>query len=123
MFNQILQTIRRVPRGQVATYGEIARAAGFPGAARQVVWALQGSASKGVPWHRILGAGGRILLRGHAGFEQRMRLEAEGVQFRGDRVDMRLHEFKARGAGRASKRKTGAKKAEQAVSKRKSRRG
>ena len=102
MFSRILSAIRKVPRGQVATYGEIARAAGFPGAARQVAWALHGSGAKGVPWHRIVGAGGRILLRGHSALEQRLRLQSEGVQFRGERVDMSLHEFSARKAPKKS---------------------
>lgn len=90
MRNQILATIRKVPRGEVSSYGAIARAAGFPGAARQVVAALRGSFD--VPWHRIVGAGGAIKLRGDSGIEQRLRLEAEGVTFRGRRVNMRAHE-------------------------------
>jgi methylated-DNA-protein-cysteine methyltransferase-like protein len=47
-----------------------------------------------LPWHRVLGAGGQIKLQGNAAFEQRFRLEAEGVRFRGKRVDMANHEFK-----------------------------
>ncbi len=85
MFQEMLQAIRRVPRGQVATYGEIAKLAGFPGAARQVVWALQ-DCGPDVPWHRIVGAGGRILLPGEKGLEQRLRLRIEGVLFAGERV-------------------------------------
>jgi methylated-DNA-protein-cysteine methyltransferase-like protein len=85
----MLRQVRRVPRGKVATYGDIAYAAGFPGSARQVAWALH--QSSGLPWHRIVGAGGKILLTGEAGFEQRMRLEAEGVIFHGLRIDMRRH--------------------------------
>ena len=92
MRNQILATIRKVPRGEVSTYGAIARAAGFPGAARQVVAALRGSFD--VPWQRIVGAGGEIKLRGDYAVEQRLRLEAEGVTFRGRRVNMRVHEHK-----------------------------
>ncbi|MGH9630433.1 MAG: MGMT family protein, partial [Bryobacteraceae bacterium] len=88
-----LQTVRRIPKGRVATYGGVARAAGFPGAARQVVWALR-SASGPVPWHRVVGAGGRILLPAENGLEQRFRLETEGVAFAGSRVSMKLHEFK-----------------------------
>jgi len=84
--------VRRIPRGRVATYGQVARAAGFPGAARQVVWALRAAA--GLPWHRVVGAGGRILLPGENGFEQRMRLRAEGVELRGERVVMAQHEHK-----------------------------
>jgi len=88
MFEKIRRTIARIPRGKVATYGQIARIAGFPGAARQVVWALQGTAEMGLPWHRVLGAGGKIMLRDHSAAEQRMRLEMEGVQFRGAKVDL-----------------------------------
>ncbi len=89
MFSRMLACVARVPYGEVATYGDIAYAAGFPGAARQVAWALH--ASKGLPWHRIVGAGGKILLTGEAGFEQRLRLQKEGVVFRGLRIDMKQH--------------------------------
>ena len=89
MFEKIKRIIAKVPRGKVATYGQIAKLAGYPGAARQVVWALR--SSSGLPWHRIIGAGGRISLTGDPGFEQRMRLQGEGVQFHGLRVDMKNH--------------------------------
>jgi len=92
MLEQIRRTIRRIPKGRVAAYGDVARAAGYPGAARQVAWALH-NASGGIPWHRVLGAGGYIRLPGEAGLEQRTRLEAEGVAFRGSRVDMARHAF------------------------------
>jgi methylated-DNA-protein-cysteine methyltransferase-like protein len=48
----------------------------------------------GLPWHRVLGAGGAIKLHGDYAVEQRLRLEAEGVSFRGRRVNMARHEFK-----------------------------
>ena len=91
MFRTIRAAILKIPRGKVSTYGAIARAAGFPGAARQVVWALR--QSHGLPWHRVVAAGGRIALPGEQGFEQRMRLEAEGVMFSGKRVRMAEFEF------------------------------
>jgi methylated-DNA-protein-cysteine methyltransferase-like protein len=47
-----------------------------------------------LPWQRVLGAGGEIKLCGDSAIEQRLRLEAEGVRFRGRRVDMKAHEFK-----------------------------
>ena len=97
MREKITATIRRIPPGKVSTYGAVAKAAGFPGAARQVVAALRGAV--GLPWQRVLGAGGAIKLRGDYAFEQRFRLEAEGVTFRGRKVDMKRHEhkfFKAR---------------------------
>jgi methylated-DNA-protein-cysteine methyltransferase-like protein len=86
MFEDILNAVRRIPKGKVATYGDVAAAAGHAGAARQVVWALR--TGKGVPWHRVLGAKGVILLKGESGFEQRFRLRSEGVAITGDRVDL-----------------------------------
>lgn len=91
MLDNIRDWIRRIPKGKVSTYGEVAKAAGFPGAARQVVWALRG-ASRGLPWHRVVGAGGKISLPGENGLEQRFRLEAEGVVFHGSRVWMERHQ-------------------------------
>jgi len=91
MFQKMLRQVRRIPRGKVATYGDVAYAAGFPGAARQVAWALH--ASSGLPWQRVVGAGGTILLAGEAAMEQRFRLENEGVKFVGLKVDMRAHHF------------------------------
>jgi len=113
VFPKIREAILKIPRGKVATYGAVAQAAGFPGAARQVVWALQGP--HGLPWHRVLAAGGRIALPGEAGFEQRMRLEQEGVTFSGSRVNMTECEFVF-----AKKRPARAKK-KQSVGKKRSR--
>jgi alkylated DNA nucleotide flippase Atl1 len=92
MRNRIIAAIQRVPRGHVSTYGAIAKAAGYPRGARLVARTLH--VSVGLPWHRILGAGGEIKLRGHSALDQRLRLEMEGVTFRGRRVNMLLHEFK-----------------------------
>ena len=89
MFARMLGVVRRIPRGKVSTYGDIAYAAGFPGRARQVAWALH--SSHGLPWHRVVGSGGKLLMPGEYGFEQRLRLEAEGVHFAGLRVRMELH--------------------------------
>jgi methylated-DNA-protein-cysteine methyltransferase-like protein len=87
MLQHLRETVWRIPKGKVSTYGEVARAAGYPGAARQVAWALHHSKG-GIPWHRVVGAGGKIRLPGAAGFEQRARLESEGVVFRGKHIDM-----------------------------------
>jgi alkylated DNA nucleotide flippase Atl1 len=84
--------IRRIPIGKVSTYGAVARAAGLPGAARQVAKVLH--RGFGLPWQRVLGAGGEIKLRGDSAIEQRLRLEAEGVRFRGRKVDMKQCEHK-----------------------------
>ena len=91
MLEELRGVVAKIPRGKVSTYGAVAKAAGFPGRARQVVWALRNAI--GLPWHRVLGVGGRILLPGEAGLEQRIRLETEGVAFHGPRVAMNIHEF------------------------------
>lgn len=97
---RIEAVIRRIPKGNVSTYGAIARAAGLPGRARQVARVLH--RGFGLPWQRVLGAGGEIKLRGDSAIEQRLRLESEGVRFRGRRVDMNECEYKF-SPGRASK--------------------
>jgi methylated-DNA-protein-cysteine methyltransferase-like protein len=104
MFADMLRQVRRVPRGMVATYGDIAYAAGYPGAARQVAWALHAD-SLGLPWHRIVGAGGTILLTGEHGFEQRMHLQAEGVGFLGLKVNMAAHHHTFAGEAKSGKTK------------------
>jgi methylated-DNA-protein-cysteine methyltransferase-like protein len=96
MFEAMLKTVRSIPKGRVATYGDVAAASGFPRCARQVVWALR--TSKNVPWHRVIGAKGVIRLTGEAGFEQRLRLQSEKITITGQRVDLRKfgHTFKTR---------------------------
>ena len=88
----ITDAIRRVPRGRVSTYGAIAKAAGYPRTARQVGRVLR--QMPGLPWHRILGSGGRIAVPREFALEQRFLLEAEGVKFRGRNVN--LAEFEHR---------------------------
>jgi len=89
---RIVRSIRALPPGRVSSYGAIAKAAGWPGAARQVVRILR--QVHALPWHRVVGAGGAIKLPGESGAEQRFRLRMEGVTFRGARVDMKRHEFR-----------------------------
>src|SRR6202051_1946403 len=88
---RVVRCIRSLPAGKVSSYGAIARAAGWPGAARQVVRILRGP--QGLPWHRVVGSGGAIKLGGENAAEQKFRLRMEGVTFRGTRVDMKKHEF------------------------------
>jgi methylated-DNA-protein-cysteine methyltransferase-like protein len=95
---KIEAAIRRIPKGKVSTYGAIARAAGLPLGARQVARVLH--RGFGLPWQRVLGAGGEIKLRGDSAMEQRFRLETEGVRFRGRRVDMKACEFNLRNGTR-----------------------
>jgi methylated-DNA-protein-cysteine methyltransferase-like protein len=100
--SRILAAIRSIPRGKVSTYGAVGRAAGLPYGARLVARSLKGSFD--LPWQRVLGAGGEIKLRGDNAIEQRLRLEAEGVTFRGRKVNMKLHEFRFAEVERARKK-------------------
>jgi methylated-DNA-protein-cysteine methyltransferase-like protein len=77
----VIDTIKAIPCGRVASYGQIAWLAGHPGAARHVAWILHSSSGKHkLPWHRVIGANGRISLRRGRGFEeQKSLLRREGV--------------------------------------------
>lgn len=81
----ILGVIRSIPKGKVASYSAIAAAAGFPRHHRLVVRLLN-LHGRSLPWQRVVGAGGEIKLRMGSALDQRMRLEMEGVAFRGRRV-------------------------------------
>lgn len=100
----IYRVVRRIPRGRVATYGQVARLAGLEGHARQVGYALfalpEGS---DVPWHRVINARGEVSARAEPGWEavQRSLLEAEGVCF-DDRQRIALARFRWRPRGTAA---------------------
>ncbi len=88
-YERIWDIVARIPRGRVATYGDVALSAGVTRGARQVGRAMRECPPElRLPWHRVLGAGGRIALRGELGAEQRLRLASEGVPFRGGRVNL-----------------------------------
>ncbi len=98
--DRIRVVVRRIPRGRVATYGDVAARAGLPGRAR-LVGTVLGMSPEGtaLPWHRVVGAGG-VLSVGrfapHAARTQRLRLEREGVGFtRAGRVDLARHRWGA----------------------------
>ena len=79
---RVIDIIRAIPEGTVATYGQVAALAGNRRAARQVSRILHSSSGKhGLPWHRVVNREGRISLpRGRGGVRQRSRLEAEGIR-------------------------------------------
>lgn len=86
------ETIRSIPRGKVATYGQVAAAAGYPRHHRAVARFLKTMVPGRYPWQRVLGAGGHIKLTGSAAAEQRLWLRMEGVKFVGKRVDLERHQ-------------------------------
>ena len=83
---RVLSVVRRIPPGRVATYGDIARKAGRPRAARAVGNIMRGCGRPDVPAHRVIAAGGR--LGGYGGREMMKRalLAAEGIVVAGSRV-------------------------------------
>lgn len=88
----MLNVVRQIPRGKVATYGQVAAWAGYPRQARQVGYALHGlPEDTEVPWHRVVNAKGEISLRafGEGGSQQSL-LEAEGVVFKAGRIDLNV---------------------------------
>jgi methylated-DNA-protein-cysteine methyltransferase-like protein len=94
-FQQVYRVVRRIPRGKVATYGQIAALLGYPHAARTVGWAMHAvPEDSDVPWHRVINAQGRISTscQEHETNLQRQRLEAEGVAFGpDDRIDLKVY--------------------------------
>ena len=83
-WSKIYAAVRKIPRGRVASYGQVAEAAGLEGHARQVGYALHAlPEGSGVPWHRVVNARGEISPRsgGDSHELQRLLLEAEGVEF------------------------------------------
>lgn len=86
----ILDIVCTIPQGYVSTYGAIARAAGLPGRARLTGYALKHAPKAlNIPWHRVLGAGGRIVFPKYSSHyrEQARRLRAEGVKVSAGRAD------------------------------------
>ena len=79
--------ILSIPPGKVSTYSAVAAAAGYPQYHRAVARLLRTDPIDMLPWHRVVGVGGEVKLRGAAAQEQRARLKLEGVQFNGKRVD------------------------------------
>jgi methylated-DNA-protein-cysteine methyltransferase-like protein len=102
VFEGAYRILERVPRGRVITYAQLARMAGLPGGARTAGRAMAGCPQgRGIPWHRVVGASGRILVREpYASLQWRL-LEAEDVERTGARIDLERY-----GWAGAEKRKT-----------------
>ena len=101
IYKQIYHVISKIPRGRVATYGQIARLIGKPRHARQVGYALAAlsDGSHNVPWHRVVNAQGKISRRVAAGSDefQKILLEEEGVEFKdNDTIDLARYQWRRR---------------------------
>lgn len=91
----VYRLVKEIPRGRVITYGQLARALRLRGGARTAGQAMAACPSgRGIPWHRVIGAGGRILIREPYASLQRKLLESEGTRLIGGRVDLEQHRLK-----------------------------
>ena len=95
---RVWRFVRRIPRGRVVTYGQIAARLGRPRGARAVGQAMR-ECPESIPWHRVVNAAGGISRRARMSgmITQRLRLETEGIMFRGGRVS--LARYRWRGSG------------------------
>ena len=94
-WNPVFRFVQRIPRGRVLTYGALAKALRLPGGARSAGRAMAATPSgKGIPWHRVIGERGKILIREPYASLQRKLLESEGVMLIESRVDLKRHLWK-----------------------------
>ena len=108
-WDPVYRLVKRIPRGRVTTYGALAKALRLRGGARVVGFAMAATLrGRGIPWHRVIGAGGKVTMpEPHASLQRRL-LATEGVTFAGVKIDMELYAWspKSRAKSRAATRKT-----------------
>ncbi len=105
----VYKLVKQIPRGRVLTYGALARALRLCGGARSAGRAMAATPSgRGIPWHRVLGAGGRILIREPYAGLQRKLLETEGVLVLESRVNLKRHLWTPRTPNRKPPKRTSA---------------
>jgi methylated-DNA-protein-cysteine methyltransferase related protein len=94
-WDPVYRLVQQIPRGRVLTYGALAKALRLPGGARTAGRAMAGTPSgQGIPWHRVVGERGKILIRGPHAMLQKKLLESEGVKLIESRVQLNLHAWK-----------------------------
>jgi methylated-DNA-protein-cysteine methyltransferase related protein len=91
-WDPVYRLVKQIPRGRVITYGALARALRLPGGGRGAGRAMAATPKgKGIPWHRVVGANGKLLIREPYAGLQRKLLESEGVGILESRVNLKLH--------------------------------
>jgi methylated-DNA-protein-cysteine methyltransferase-like protein len=91
-WNPVYRLVKQIPRGRVLSYGALAKALRLKGGARSAGRAMAATPSgKGIPWHRVLGANGKLLIREpHASLQKKL-LESEGINVVESRIDLKRH--------------------------------
>lgn len=93
-WDPVYQLVKKIPRGQVLSYGALAQALKLRGGARSAGRAMAATPSgKGIPWHRVVGERGKILIREPYASLQKKLLESEGVTVIESRVDLKAHSW------------------------------
>jgi methylated-DNA-protein-cysteine methyltransferase related protein len=114
-WDKVYSLVQRIPRGRVLTYGTLAKALRLPGGARSAGRAMAGTPSgQGIPWHRVVGERGKILIRGPHAMLQKKLLESEGVKLIESRADLKLHAWKPVAKTRAAAKPSRSSKARKA---------
>lgn len=109
-WNVVYDLVKQIPRGRVLTYGGLAKALRLPGGARTAGRAMAATPSgKGIPWHRVVGERGKILIREPFASLQKKLLESEGVQVIESRVNFKSHSWVPPRAARPNKISDGVK--------------
>jgi methylated-DNA-protein-cysteine methyltransferase related protein len=111
-WDPVYRLVKQIPRGRVLSYGAVAKALKLRGGARSAGRAMAACPrGHGIPWHRVVGADGKLLIREPYASLQRKLLESEGVPAAEHRVNMKLHRWtipagKKKSAARHAKRKS-----------------
>jgi methylated-DNA-protein-cysteine methyltransferase related protein len=101
-WDPVYKLVKQIPRGRVTTYGALAKALRLRGGARTAGRAMAATpSSKGIPWHRVVGYGGKLLIREPYSSLQRKLLESEGVRLLEFRVDLKSHLWTPGKSGKA----------------------
>jgi methylated-DNA-protein-cysteine methyltransferase related protein len=112
-WDSVYNLVKKIPRGRVTTYGALAKALRLRGGARAAGYAMAACpGGKGIPWHRVIGASGRLLIQEPHSSLQRRLLETEGISIDGKRVNMKRFAWvpaksntKSKGRARRPKRR------------------
>jgi methylated-DNA-protein-cysteine methyltransferase related protein len=107
-WDSVYNLVKKIPRSRITTYGALAKALRLRGGARAAGYAMAACpGGKGIPWHRVVGAGGRLLIgEPHSSLQRRL-LETEGISIDGKRVNMKKFAWVPAKANRKSKGRAG----------------
>jgi methylated-DNA-protein-cysteine methyltransferase related protein len=102
-WDPVYKLVKRIPRGRVTTYGALAKKLQLPGGARAVGYAMAATPrGRGIPWHRVMGAGGKVRMPEPYASMQRRLLESEGVVFDYSHVNMEQYGWSPSSRGKRS---------------------